>query len=60
MYNNLKRIFSLDVEPHYIRVIDGVKLMMFGWFMVGETAIFGITVTEIWTTREESQYRILV
>ncbi|ELU07110.1 hypothetical protein CAPTEDRAFT_189005 [Capitella teleta] len=51
MLTSFRRIFTIEIEPHHLRVIDGVKVFMFGWYIVGETAIFGITYTEVWTTQ---------
>jgi hypothetical protein len=46
----MKDIFALEQDYYRLRVLDGMKFFAYCWLIVGETAIFGVLITEVWAT----------
>jgi hypothetical protein len=49
-YSNLRRIFHTDDFKENIPCLNGIRVMSFGWIIVGNTWLFGLLYSECWLT----------
>ncbi|CAD5115225.1 DgyrCDS4218, partial [Dimorphilus gyrociliatus] len=49
-YSNLRRIFRTNTRKEEIRAISGMRVLSYGWIVLGHTFLFGILITETFST----------
>lgn len=49
-YSNLRRIFRTNTRKEEIRAISGIRVLSYGWIVLGHTYLFGIVITQTFST----------